>query len=160
MNRTKNDLPEKVRIQVVALLEDRLADAVDLTLQIKQAHWNVKGPSFIALHELFDRAWNASQKYADLMAERIVQLGGTAKGTLDMVKKKSTLPEYPVTIIGGKEHVAALSHSLSIFGKQIRAAIGQAAEMQDAGTADLLTEVSRGVDETLWFVEAHGQSDN
>lgn len=160
MHRTKNDLPEKARLQIVALLDERLADVIDLTLQVKQAHWNVKGPGFIALHGLFDQVWDAFQEYADMIAERIVQLGGTAKGTLDSVKKKTGLPEYPVTIVGGKEHVAALSHTLSIFGRKIRLSIDQAAEMKDANTADLLTEISRGADKNLWLVEAHEQSDN
>ncbi len=155
---TKNNLPEKVRVQIATLLQDRLVDSIDLTLQAKQAHWNVKGPSFIALHELFDKVSEDAEGYTDLIAERIVQLGGIAVGTLGPVDKKSSLPVYPVAISGGKEHVAALSHALASFGESVRKSIDQANEMKDADTADILTQVSRAADKYLWFVEAHNQA--
>jgi starvation-inducible DNA-binding protein len=155
---TKNNLPEKVRIQIITLLQERLVDSIDLTLQAKQAHWNVKGPSFMALHELFDKVSEGAVGYVDSIAERIVQLGGIAVGTRGPVDQKSSLPAYPVTISSGKEHVAALSHALASYGESVRASIHKANEMEDADTADILTEVSRGVDKYLWFVEAHGQS--
>jgi starvation-inducible DNA-binding protein len=157
---TKNNLPEKVRIQITAFLQERLVDSIDLTLQAKQAHWNVKGPSFMALHELFDKVSESAEGYSDLIAERIVQLGGIAVGTRGPVDQKSSLPNYPVTISGGKDHVAALSHALASYGESIRGAIQKAIELEDADTADILTEVSRGADKHLWFVEAHGQSIN
>jgi starvation-inducible DNA-binding protein len=157
---TKNNLPEKVRIQIANLLQDRLVDSIDLTLQAKQAHWNVKGPSFIALHELFDKVAEDAERYVDLIAERIVQLGGTAVGTLGPVDKRSSLPAYPLTISGGKEHVAALSHALASYGESVRQSIDQVSEMKDADTADILTEISRAADKYLWFVEAHGQAVN
>ena len=154
---TKNNLPEKVRIQITTFLQERLVDSIDLSLQAKQAHWNVKGPNFIALHELFDKVTEEAEKFADLIAERIVQMGGIAVGTLSPVNQKSTLPPYPLKISDGKEHVAALSHSLASYGESIRAAIDQAVVLDDAGTADILTEISRSADKYLWFVEAHAQ---
>ena len=159
MHKTKNDLSEKVRIQVSALLQDRLAEAVDLVTQAKQAHWNVKGPNFIALHELFDKVYEHAGDHVDLIAERIVQLGGTAEGTVRVAAKRSQLPEYPLTLASGREHVEALSHSLAYFGETIRKAINQADEVGDKGTADLFTEISRSVDKDLWFLEAHVQSE-
>jgi len=159
MHQTKNDLSEKVRIQVSALLQDRLAEAVDLVTQAKQAHWNVKGPNFIALHELFDKVYEHAGDHVDLIAERIVQLGGTAEGTVRVAAKRSQLPEYPLTLASGREHVEALSHSLAYFGETIRKAINQADEVGDKGTADLFTEISRDVDKDLWFLEAHVQSE-
>jgi starvation-inducible DNA-binding protein len=160
MYKTGNDLPEKTRIQVTALLQDRLADSIDLMIQAKQAHWNVKGPGFIALHELFDKLAEDSEEYVDLIAERIVQLGGIAEGTIRLAAKKSSLPEYPVTIASGKEHVAALSHAISAFGKLIRQTIDHANKLKDADTADIFTEISREADKYLWFVEAHAQASN
>jgi starvation-inducible DNA-binding protein len=157
---TKNNLPEKVRTQVAAFLQERLVDSIDLTLQAKQAHWNVKGPSFMALHELFDKVSEAAEGFSDLVAERIVQLGGTAVGTRGPVDLKSSLPAYPTAITGGKEHVAALSHALASYGESMRESIRKAVEMDDADTVDILTEISRGADKYLWFVEAHGQSSN
>jgi starvation-inducible DNA-binding protein len=157
---TKNNLPEKVRTQIATLLQDRLVDSIDLSLQAKQAHWNVKGPSFIALHELFDKVAEDAETYVDLVAERIVQLGGIAVGTLGPVDKRSSLPVYPVTISSGKEHVAALSHALASYGESIRDSINQMNEMKDADTADILTQISRAADKYLWFVEAHGQAAN
>jgi starvation-inducible DNA-binding protein len=159
MHKTKNDLSEKVRIQVAALVQERLADAIDLVTHAKQAHWNVKGPSFIALHELFDKVYENAGEYADLLAERIVQLGGTAEGTARVVAKQSQLPEYPLTIASGREHVEALSRSLAYFASVVRQGIDRADELVDKDTADIFTEISRGVDKDLWFVEAHLQAD-
>ncbi len=159
MYKTKNDLPEKVRTQMASLLQERLSEAVDLVTHAKQAHWNVKGPSFIALHELFDKVYENAGGYVDLIAERILQLGGTAEGTVRATAKRSQLPEYPLTIASGKEHVEALSRSLAYFGEAIRQGINRADEIGDKDTADICTEISRSVDKDLWFVEAHAQSD-
>jgi len=159
MHKTKNDLPEKVRVQMITLLQERLAEALDLGSQAKQAHWNVKGPSFIALHELFDEVYEHVDDHVDTLAERIIQFGGVAEGTIRVAAKRSQLPEYPLTLINGKEHVEALSRSLAYFGETIRKAINQADEIGDKGTADIFTEISRSLDKDLWFVEAHAQSE-
>ena len=155
MYKTKNDIPEKTRTAAVALLNARLADAVDLMHQAKQAHWNVKGPGFIALHKLFDEVVDAAEDYMDLIAERIVQLGGTAEGTIQAAAKRSALQEYPLQISAERDHVEALSSALATFGKSARHAIDQSDELGDRDTADIFTEISRGVDKYLWFVEAH-----
>lgn len=156
---TRNDLPATGREKLVGLLNQRLADAVDLQTQMKQAHWNVKGPSFIALHELIDQVNEAVEDYVDLIAERAVQLGGIALGTARSIVSRSTLSEYPLHISAGLDHAAAVSNALAGFGKLVRQAIDQASDLGDADTADLFTEVSRGVDKWLWFVEAHLQAE-
>jgi starvation-inducible DNA-binding protein len=158
MFKTKNDLPESTRAKAIELLNARLADCKDLQTQVKQAHWNVKGPNFIALHELFDKINDEVDDYVDEIAERAVQLGGVAEGTARMVAKRSTLPEYP-SVSDGHSHVDALSTVLAAFGKSARKAIDQANDLGDLDTADLFTEVSRGIDKWLWFVEAHLQAE-
>jgi starvation-inducible DNA-binding protein len=154
---TKNDLPEETRGQVIGLLNQRLADAIDLQTQCKQAHWNVKGPAFIALHKLFDDVNESVEEYVDLIAERIVQLGGVAEGTVGVVAKRTSLAGYPLTLSAGGDHVAALSDALAGFGRTARIGIEEMNDLEDAGTADILTEISRGIDQWLWFVEAHHQ---
>ena len=158
MYETKNDLQLKIRTQIITLMQDRLADSIDLMIQGKQAHWNVKGPNFFSLHELFDKVSEETEEYVDLIAERIVQLGGIAEGTIQSVSKRSTLPEYPLQISDGSEHVARFSHALAYFGELARKAIDQSNELNDADTADIFTEISRGVDKWLWMVEAHSQT--
>jgi starvation-inducible DNA-binding protein len=154
---TKNQLPEETRISVIELLNTRLADAINLQTQCKQAHWNVKGPSFIGLHKLFDEINEDAEQYVDLIAERIVQLGGIAEGTVQVVAQRTTLLDYPLTLSTGGEHVAALSDGLAGFGRTVRIGIEEMDELEDADSADILTEISRGVDKWLWFVEAHQQ---
>jgi starvation-inducible DNA-binding protein len=136
----------------------RLASAVDLQMQMKQAHWNVKGPNFIGLHELFDKVDEAVESYVDMIAERIVQLGGIAKGTVRVSAATSTLDEYPLGIADGAAHVNAVSMALASFGNEARNTINEADELDDADSADLFTEISRGIDKWLWFVEAHSQA--
>lgn len=155
MHKTKNDLPEKTRAQVITILNSRLADSIDLMHQAKQAHWNVKGPNFIALHKLFDDVFDAAVEYTDLLAERVVELGGTAEGTIHIATKRSALEEYPLQTTAERDHVETLSSALAVFGAGTRHAIDQADELGDKGTADIFTEISRGVDKYLWFVEAH-----
>ena len=159
MFKTKNDLPEGSRVKVIELLNARLADCKDLQTQTKQAHWNVKGPNFIGLHELFDKINEAIDEYVDKIAERAVQLGGVAEGTARVVAKRSMLPEYPLHIADGHAHVEALSSALAAFGKFARKAINESNDLGDLDTADLFTEVSRGIDKWLWFVEAHLQAE-
>jgi starvation-inducible DNA-binding protein len=155
---TKNDLSRETRVEVIALLNQRLAEAIDLQTQCKQAHWNVKGPAFIALHKLFDEITEDVEGYVDEIAERVVQLGGIAEGTVGAVEERSKLPDYPLALATGAEHVAALSDALAAFGRAVRVGIEEMNELEDAGTADLLTGISRGVDKWLWFVEAHQQA--
>src|SRR4051812_13522934 len=143
---TKNDLPETIRRDMIDLCNARLADAIDLQTQTKQAHWNVKGPHFIALHELFDKVNADVEDYVDLLAERAVQLGGAADGTARSVAKRSTLAEYPVKTGTERQHVEALSSALAAFGKISRSAIEQSDRAGDADTNDIFVEISRGVD--------------
>jgi len=158
MYETENDISQNRRVEISALLNQRLADAVDLQTQMKQAHWNVKGPHFIGLHELFDKIDEAVEAYVDLIAERIVQLGGIAEGTARVAAGRSRLEEYPLTIADGSAHVEAVSKALSTFGHEARNSIDQADELGDADRSDLFTEISRGIDKWLWFVEAHSQA--
>jgi starvation-inducible DNA-binding protein len=158
MYETENDISEKRRSELNALLNQRLASAVDLQTQMKQAHWNVKGPNFIGLHELFDKVDEAVESYADMIAERIVQLGGIAQGTARVAAARSRLEEYPLAIADGLAHVEAVARALSTFGEEARHTINEADELDDADTADMFTEISRGIDKWLWFVEAHSQA--
>jgi starvation-inducible DNA-binding protein len=159
---TKNDLPAASRVEAARLLNARLADCIDLQTMCKQAHWNVKGPQFIALHKLFDEINEDVEAYVDLLAERVVQLGGIAEGTARAVARRTTLLDYPLALAAGRDHVAALSDALAQFGRTARIGIEEMNELEDAASADILTEICRGVDKWLWFVEAHvqdGQAD-
>jgi starvation-inducible DNA-binding protein len=157
MNPTRNDLPAKARSAACELLAPLVADGVDLQTQLKQAHWNVKGPNFIAIHELFDKVHGESEEWVDEIAERIAQLGGQVYGTARVAAKESRLPEYPLKLVRSRDHVEAVSIALSTFGKHVRAAIDEADDLGDKDSADICTEVSRAVDKYLWFVESHSQ---
>jgi len=154
---TKNDLPEAIRRKMIELCNARLTEAIDLQTQTKQAHWNVRGANFIALHKLFDEVNSDVEDYVDLIAERAVQLGGSVEGTARSVAKRSTLAEYPLKGGTGRQHVDALSSALAAFGKLIRSAIEESDRADDKDTNDIFIEISRGVDKWLWMVEAHLQ---
>jgi starvation-inducible DNA-binding protein len=157
MYETRNDLALTARRSLVGMLNEHLADAVDLHLQAKQAHWNIKGPNFVGLHALFDQVAAQADEYSDLIAERAVALGGVARGTLQAVSAQSQLREYPLEVGDWRAHVLAIQDALATFGRGVRKAIDEATTLNDAGTADLFTEISRGVDKSLWMVEAHVQ---
>ena len=160
MHATRIDLPVKIRQRVVNLLNARLAAAIDLSLQAKHAHWNVKGPNFIALHELFDRVAEHTEEHVDELAERITILGGTAQGTLRAVVAGTSLKAWPEKVVSGRQHVEALADVLAQFAKATRTAIEEANDLGDEVTADLFNEITATTDKDLWFVEAHLQSDN
>ncbi len=155
MHKTRNSLPEEQRTKLVEVLNRRLADSIDLMLQAKQAYWNVKGPQFVALHTLFGQIARGVEAYVDLLAERVVQLGGSADGTAYVVTRRTSLDRYPLEVADGDGHIEALATVLASFGKHIRYAIGQATELIDADSAALFTEISRDIDTWLWLVEAH-----
>ena len=152
---TRNDLPQSTRVQVVELLNARLAEAIDLGTQVKHAHWNVKGANFIALHELFDKIAEGVEDQIDTIAERVTALGGTARGTLVAVSRNTSLKPYPEDISAGLAHVEALASVVADFGRNVRAGIEEAAKLGDADTSDLFTGISRETDKSLWFLEAH-----
>ena len=157
MYETSNDLSPTTRQSMIELLNEHLADAIDLQLQAKQAHWNIKGPNFVGLHELFDKVAAQAQEYGDEIAERAVALGGVARGTVQAISAQSQLREYPLDVGDWRAHVRAIQDALATFGRGVRKAIDDATALNEADTADLFTEISRGVDKSLWMVEAHVQ---
>ena len=154
---TAIDVPAQSRVALVGLLNQRLADLVDLFNQTKYAHWNVKGPSFIALHELFDDVAERVEEHCDLVAERVVGLGGRAEGTTRQAASRSAIAEYDLAAVDGAQHTRALARQVAAVAASIRQAIQFSAEVGDPTTSDLFTEVSRALDKDLWFLEAHLQ---
>ena|SRR3989454_8561805 len=160
MHRKNNALPEDQQVKLVEILNRRLADAIDLQLQSRQSYWNVKGPQFMALRELFDKVTEGVEEYANLIAERIVQLGGKAEGTAHAVAGRTSLDGYLLASADGNSHIDALSTTLTDFGKHARYTSEQATVLKDADTAAIFTEIARGIDKWLWFVETSQQAGN
>ena len=156
MFETRNDLPAENREKLVELLNARLADTLDLYTQVKQAHWNVKGPDFIQLHELYDTVAETVLPFVDEIAERATALGGLATGTVRMAAEATSLDEYPLDGTEGRETVRLVADRLAAYGAAVREAIETAdSDLGDMDTADLFTDVSRAIDKHLWFVETH-----
>jgi len=152
---TKNSLSENVRQKVIKLLQDRLAVSVDLMQQLKQAHWNVKGPNFIALHQLFDQIHEKIEINTDSLAERIAQLGGLPEGTCHAVSQATSLPEYPLTSTEESDHIEALTTAMAMYGKLMRDGIEKAEALGDPGSADICVEIALNADKSLWLIESH-----
>jgi starvation-inducible DNA-binding protein len=158
MSKKYTVLPEGQQAKLIELLNRRLADAIDLQLQSRQAYWNVKGPHFMALRELFDKVAQGVEGYANLIAGHIVQLGGMAEGTAHAVARRTSLDEYRLSTADGQGHIDALAATLTAFGKHVRYASEQATELKDTDTAAIFTEIARGIDKWLWFVETSQQA--
>jgi starvation-inducible DNA-binding protein len=155
--KTRNDLPAKTREKMCDLLNQQLADISDLYSQTYQAHWNVKGAEFYQLHILFEKLGDQLEEFIDMIAERVTALGGTAKGTVRMAASASRLPEYPSNVVDSLPIIESIAVRYANVAATTRAAIDTAEEAKDIGTSDLFTEVSRGLDKALWFLEAHSQ---
>jgi len=154
---THIDIPAEKRAALIEMLNQSLADTLDLYTQVKQAHWNVKGKDFYQLHLLFDEIAGEIEPFVDLLAERVTSLGGYATGTARMAAKHSALPEYPTDALEGRQHLEALIERFGIYCGAIRRGIDDSDEIGEPSTADLYTEISRVVDKRLWFLEAHIQ---
>ena len=152
---TRNDVPTNAKQVSIQVLQACLVDTVDLYNATRQAHWNVKGPNFIGLHELFGQFYADLQESADEMAERIVQLGGTPVGTTQALAAGTRLEPYPTDLHAEQDHLRAMADRYAVVAKTLRAAIDQTDEAGDADTADLFTAASRGIDKKLWMLEAH-----
>lgn len=157
LHRTKISIPEKDRIELINILNKSLASTSDLYSQLKQAHWNIKGPEFIALHKLFDDVAEEVEEFVDIIAERITSLGGTALGTIQQANLNTDLREYPVDIFLAKDHIEHLTHNIAILGELSRTNIDRAEQLGDMGTNDLYIDLVRTLDKNLWFIEAHIQ---
>ncbi|HEY4249890.1 MAG TPA: DNA starvation/stationary phase protection protein Dps [Roseomonas sp.] len=152
---THNDVADNAKKVSIGVLQACLNDAIDLTNATRQAHWNVKGPHFSALHALFENFYNQLFEGADEIAERIVQLGGVAYGTTQAVGAGTRLEAYPTELLAGMDHVRALVQRYAQVGKALRAGVDETDEAGDADTADLLTGQSRAIDKAVWMLEAH-----
>lgn len=157
LHKTRISLSENTRVDMIALMNQELANTFDLHSQIKQAHWNVKGMNFIALHELFDDIAAVVLAFGDTIAERITALGGEAMGTVRMSAKTSELPEFPTDITTGEEYVQAVADRVAAYANSARDAIDTASEAGDTATEDMFTEIARDMDKQLYFVESHLQ---
>ncbi|RYY17869.1 MAG: DNA starvation/stationary phase protection protein Dps [Alphaproteobacteria bacterium] len=157
LHETQNSTKSNAKQVSTDALNARLADGIDLALAVKQAHWNLKGPQFIGIHMMLDGFRTELDDYNDKVAERITQLGGTARGTATAVAAGSQLAPYPLDAYRIADHLAALIDRYAVYANAVRQNIDDTDEAGDAGTADLFTEVSRGVDKQLWFLEAHVQ---
>lgn len=154
---TKNNLPTNAKTTIIALLNKNLAAIIDLALTTKQAHWNLKGIQFIGVHEMLDGLRTELDEHSDTIAERAVQLGGTALGTTQTVAQSTILKPYPEDIYAIKDHLHALTDHYGAVANLVRQSIKDAAEAGDDNSADILTSASRSLDKALWFLEAHIQ---
>lgn len=155
--KTMISLDVAVRGEMVGLLNQQLADTFDLYSQVKQAHWNVKGMNFIALHKLFDDIAGEVEDMVDMLAERVTALGADAQGTARMAAQNSSLPEFPSDIEGGEAFVQAVAERVAAYTNSSRAAATTAMDAGDEATGDLFIEITREMDKQLYFLEAHLQ---
>ncbi|MGF1464821.1 MAG: DNA starvation/stationary phase protection protein Dps [Sandaracinaceae bacterium] len=152
---TRVDLPEGTRSQLVDRTNVVLGTLIDMNFQVKQAHWNIKGPQFFARHELFDKLADRLRAWTDDVAERAATLGGYAGGTVRLSAETSVLDEYDLKAVDGRQHIAALIERYGRVTSLLRESVEASQTLEDPVTEDLFTEVLRGTELDLWFLESH-----
>lgn len=155
MQKTRVALSDDTKEKLAATLNLVLCTAIDLRSQVKQAHWNTKGPQFYARHLLFDRPIPHLTKMVDEVAERISTLGGYAAGTVRMASAQSSLPEYDRRIRHGRHHIAALCDCFAVYANQLRDGIAVCRSMDDPASEDLLVRALGQAERDMWFLESH-----
>lgn len=155
---SRNDLNDNAKKTSVEVLGGVLADSIDLYNMTRHAHWNVKGPQFLSLHELFEQFYTQLATDIDDVAERLVTLGGTAMGVSQAIPGTTRLPPYPAEIRQGQEHLVQLLQRYGRVAKALREGIDATDEAGDADTADLLTGLSRNIDKAVWMMEATAET--
>ena len=149
------ELKSNAKAAIIDIMNARLADSIDLALLTKQAHWNLKGPEFIGVHEMLDLFRSGIDTHVDIIAERVAQLDGIALGTTQTVAKATALKPYPTDIKKVRDHLAALAERYAALANQVREDIDNTDEAGDADSADILTAFSRELDKDLWFIKSH-----
>ena len=149
-------LAEDTRRSSADNLNQLLADAMTLRDLYKKHHWQASGPTFYQLHLLFDKHFNEQSDLVDLIAERIMTLGGVSIAMSADVAETTLIPRPPR---GREETPVQLSRLLQgheIVLKEARAMARKAAEESDDGTNDLLvSNIIRTNEMQVWFVAEH-----
>jgi len=155
LHATSISLNIATREAVLPLLQQALFTTIDMKWRLKQAHWNVKGSNFIALHELFDELATEQDAHADELAERMTALGGHPLSDIREVAKHSPLKVTPLEATTPSELLKDLAYAYAAMGEQFRQALDESEKVEDAVTADLFTGMAGTLDMRLWFIEAH-----
>lgn len=152
---THNTLPSEICLKSSDTLNLHLSAALDLHAQLKQAHWNVRGKGFFGVHSLLDSIAAKVEDYSDMIAERIGFMDQTAQGTLAVAAERSFLVPYTLGLADEKQHLFAIASALAAFAQSVRKAVTDLTKDDDVAAADLMTDILRGIEQQLWFVESH-----
>jgi starvation-inducible DNA-binding protein len=148
-------LTDEQKKKTVAVMQERLAESLDMYSQAKFAHWNVKGYNFYQLHLVFDSVADHIFPQIDAIAERITQLGGVANGTVRQAANGSLIPEYNIALIAGMDHVNALADALGCYCQALREASDKIDEIGDEPSSDFFKQLVVEAEEQLYFLESH-----
>lgn len=153
MGSTSTDLSYEVQTKVATELQVLLADLIDLSLQGKQAHWNVVGPLFQSVHVQLDNIVDDARMWADDVAERKVTIDLAADGQPSDVAMESRLEPLPQGYIADREAVALMERRVAGIASRARQAAERLGNL-DLASQDLIIEIVRGLEKHQWMLRA------
>ena len=144
-------------MEFIQLLRDRLADAIDLHVEAKQAYWMVKAAGDTEVSELLHRVAVEAHNWACLIAERTRQAQGPRRRAVAHGSRPATVKRFALPAGGSSAHLQATRDAVADFSRGIHEAADDVIALNDAGATDLFIEVSLRVDECLWMLDGHVQ---
>lgn len=138
-------------------LQKVLVDLIELSLQGKQAHWNVVGQNFRDTHLQLDEIIDAAREFADTVAERMRALHALPDGRSDSVAETTSLPEFPQGEIATKEVIDLMTERLEATIGTCRDVHDEVDE-EDPTSADILHAVLERLEQLSWMVSAENRT--
>jgi starvation-inducible DNA-binding protein len=138
-------------------LQATVVELLELQHDAKQSHWNIRGPLYFPLHEALQEYADLYLKYADLLAERQLQIGIPADGRTETIVQTANLPKFPAGFLSDKQVLDIMTERIFTIAKRVRQRIESTGKVGDEVTSNKFQDLSYELDKQVWQFRVHVQ---